>query len=146
MNQQKLEELIIKHEGYQQYPYVDSTGDRIYLENGNITVGIGCNLSAGISMDLSKIIMRYYLNESINSLKSYCPVFNNLDEARQAVLIDMCFNMGINKLMKFTKTLGFIIEGKYEDASKEMLNSQWSQQVGKRAITLSEMILTGQWP
>ena len=38
-----------------------------------------------------------------------------------------------------------ISEGDYETASKEMLDSRWSKQVGQRSIELAEQMRTGQW-
>ena len=52
----------------------------------------------------------------------------------------MAFNMGTAGLLKFKNTLGLIKDGKYKEASVEMLNSAWAKQVGKRATNLSNMI------
>ena len=41
--------------------------------------------------------------------------------------------------------IAHISEGNFELASKEMLNSRWSKQVGQRSIELAEQMRTGQW-
>lgn len=69
--------------------------------------------------------------------------FRELSHNRQAVLIDMCFNLGITKLKKFKITLALIKSGQYYLASKAMLQSKWAKQVGQRAITLSKLMRDG---
>ena len=46
-------------------------------------------------------------------------------------------------LSKFVNTLAHIEEGRYDEASVEMLDSRWARQVGDRAKVLSEMMRTG---
>jgi hypothetical protein len=33
--------------------------------------------------------------------------------------------------------------GKFEEAAKEMLDSEWAKQVGKRAVSLARIMRTG---
>ena len=82
----------------------------------------------------------------IKDLSEHLSFFQNLDEVRQAVLIDMAYNMGIEKLLVFKITLGLIELGKYEQASREMLLSLWAVEVKTRARRLSLMMETGVWP
>jgi lysozyme len=56
------------------------------------------------------------------------------------VLLNMAFNLGIVGLLKFKTTLGLIRDSKYEEASKQMLNSLWARQVKGRAIRLSNIL------
>ena len=70
-------------------------------------------------------------------------VYNKLDEARQSVLLNMCFNLGIKGLLDFNNTLAFIKAGDWERAANNMLASKWAKQVGMRAIELSELMRKG---
>jgi len=63
-----------------------------------------------------------------------------MPETVKMVLIDMAFNLGVNGLLKFKKTLEFIKNGKFINASNEMLNSAWKFQVGQRAYDLSNQL------
>jgi lysozyme len=74
------------------------------------------------------------------------PWYHELDDVRKAVLIDMCYNMGISTLKQFYTTLGLIKDGNYTEASRQMLKSLWAKQVKGRAKRLSRMMETGQWP
>jgi lysozyme len=64
-------------------------------------------------------------------------------EVRARVLINMAFNMGIYGLMGFRRMLSAFYDGEFEKASREMIDSAWARQVGKRAIELAEMMRTG---
>jgi lysozyme len=61
-------------------------------------------------------------------------------------MVDMLFNLGLPKLLKFKNTLAAIRQGDYERAARGMLNSKWARQVGRRAKELAEMMRTGEWP
>ena len=74
------------------------------------------------------------------------PWFNELDDVRKRVLIDMAFNLGLYGLLEFKNTLRYVSEGKYSQASRNMLLSLWADQVGQRAKTLSRMMETGEDP
>lgn len=133
----KLKNLLFNHEDYRQFPYKDTTG--------HLTIGIGRNLTdRGISLSESY----YLLNEDIiyfsSKLYNVLPWFIDLDENRQIALIDMCFNLGLQGLLSFKKTLSLIAQGKHDEASIEVLKSKWATQVGDRAKMISQIIKTGE--
>lgn len=129
----KLTELIKRHEGYRQFAYRDTVG--------KLTIGIGRNIDdRGISEDESEYMLNNDIDICMSDLSRNIPGFNELPETVQIVLVDMCFNLGIVRLMKFKKTLLYIHEGLYYKAADEMLDSSWARQVGTRATELSEMM------
>jgi lysozyme len=71
------------------------------------------------------------------------PIVNQLDQVRQMCLVDMGFNMGVPRLMKFVKMWGAIEVGDFYEASEQMLDSRWARQVGKRSEGLAEMMKLG---
>jgi lysozyme len=73
------------------------------------------------------------------------PWFHRLNDARQAVLIGMCFQMGMGKLLKFAKALGAIRDERWPQAAGEMLDSAWARQTPKRARRLARQMETGEW-
>lgn len=130
----KLRHSLIKHEGFEKFPYIDTAG--------KITIGIGYNLSdRGISEDWinSRYLedTNYFYNQLLN-----LPWFENLNSDRQIILIDMCF-MGWKKFLEFTKMLEALAKYDFKTASQEMLNSEWADQVKSRALFLSHGMLTG---
>ena len=149
-------EMVAKHEGVVLEPYRDILGIS--------TIGIGRNLEDGgitdvelnyIGKTLEDILEQgltreeaYYLcrNDISNVEKELLerkPVVNQLDSVRQMCLVDMGFNMGVPRLMKFVKMWGAIEVGDFYEASEQMLDSRWATQVGKRSEDLAEMMKLG---
>lgn len=136
--------------------------DHIYIcPAGHKTIGVGRNLesnpltprekhvvgdiSKGITLD--KII--YLLNNDIKrcqkELSQNISWFYQLDDERQYALLDMCFNMGIKKLLGFKRMLGAMFIGDYRGAAKECMLSKYARDVGKRAERIARLIELGVW-
>ena len=134
---QKLKTLLVHHESYRQFPYTDVTG--------HLTVGIGRNLS---DRGISTTEAFYLLDDDVlyftAKLNHFLPFFPMLNEPRQIALVDMCFNLGIQGLLNFTQMISALERGDYIEAANEMLDSKWALQVGQRAITLANIMRTGE--
>ena len=111
----------------------------------------------GITKEEADFLLKNDIDIAKDNVSNKIKNFNDLDEVRQAVLVDMCLNLGWPHFSKFKKFLAIINkaddkskkeseEAHYERASKEMLDSLWAKQVGKRAECLSLMMKTGKWP
>jgi lysozyme len=91
----------------------------------------------------------YLLNNDIISrreaLKAALPFFVELSSARQGVLINMAFNMGVANLLKFKQMLAAVEAKHWGIAAKEMLDSNWARQVPKRAVRLASQMETNLW-
>lgn len=81
----------------------------------------------------------------VDGLRARLPWFARLSEARQAVLINMAFQMGLPGLMKFQRTLGSVRDERWNAAAGEMLASAWAQQTPSRAARLARQMETGSW-
>jgi len=139
MNTEKLKAELIRDEGLRSLPYKDTVG--------KLSIGVGRNLDdVGISKEEALFLLENDIKRTVASLNTLLVGWDTLDGVRQRVLANMAFNLGIGGLLKFKKTLTLIQSGKYVEASKEMLNSQWAKQVGSRALRLSEMLATGKEP
>jgi lysozyme len=139
-----LREMIKMHEGLRLKPYQCTAG--------RWTIGYGHNLDAHGEAKPESITLAQaerYLDADMASAETQCrariPFFSYLDEVRQAVLIDMCFNLGINGLLAFKKTLADIERGNYSFAAANMLDSKWATQVKYRAKRLANMMSNGKW-
>lgn len=160
MNKEDLKLELIADEGMELFPYLDS--EKIW------SIGVGRNLEdnglspselffLGIKLKdkfeiiellkkrgLTKDEVLYLLDNDvdrvISELENKLPWLSNKPDVVKYVLCNMCFNMGIYRLLKFKDTLTLLKSDKYKEASIEMLNSKWSSQVGKRAIRLSDRI------
>jgi len=134
-----VERLLKLHEGVRLRPYRDSVG--------KLTIGCGRNLDdRGITLEEADYLLSNDISDVWLQLVSRLPFFSRLNTVRQATLIDMAFNLGTSGLLSFGVTLAAVERGHYDEAAKAMLDSRWAQQVGRRAIRLSEMLRTGEWP
>ena len=52
----------------------------------------------------------------------------------------MVYQMGYNGVSTFKNTLKLIKDGRYQDASIEMLDSNWAKQTEGRAVDLSNIM------
>lgn len=129
---ESYEDMLIRHEGIRAAPYIDSLGVQ--------TIGIGHNLHKPLSHAAIMQIFRDDLADARNDCLHAFPWFADLDESRQWVLINMCFNLGLPKLQGFYKFLNAVERGDYAQAAAEMLDSLWAKQVKKRAHELAALM------
>ena len=141
----KMREMIKIHEGLRLRPYKCSAG--------RWTIGYGHNLEARGEAIPKEISIRQaddYLDADMRSAEKACeahlPYFGALDHVRRTVLVDMCFNLGINGLRNFKRMGEAIAVGRYTRASVEMIDSKWAVQVGYRAKRLAWMMAYAKWP
>jgi len=134
----RIKAQLVRHEGLRLKPYRCTAG--------KMTIGIGRNLDdRGISQKEAYAMLERDIQDCEQWLIDEIPeVYNKLDEVRQSVLLNMCFNLGIKGLLGFKNTLAFIGAGDWERAANNMLASKWAKQVGMRAIELSELMRKGQ--
>jgi len=136
MNKELLIQQIQKHEGLRLKPYKCSSG--------KLTIGYGRNLEdVGIDNPEACMLLANDIHKCIKQVEDNILCFAKLNDIRQNVLVNMCFNLSINGLLKFKKFLRALELEDYETASVEMLDSLWSKQVGKRASELSDQIRLG---
>jgi len=132
-----LEKMLLKHEGLRLKPYLCS--------EGKTTIGIGHNLDdKGITEKQAYVLLRDDIDDCIKDLAPYT-WFKDLNMPRQDALINMCFNLGINRLLKFKNMVQALEVHDYEEAAKQALDSKWATQVGKRAFELAEIIKSGEY-
>jgi len=137
MNKVKLAEQLKKHEGLRLKPYTDTVG--------KLTLGIGRNLEdKGITEQEALFMLNNDVDYFYSKLCQSIGWMKKLDDARQNVLVNMSFNLGIAGLMTFKKMLLACEHGNFKIAATEMLNSKWAEQVGYRANELAEQMRTGQ--
>ncbi|AQN32323.1 lysozyme [Pseudoalteromonas phage PHS21] len=138
MNKTKLAEQLKKHEGLKLKPYTDTVG--------KLTLGVGRNLiDKGITEQEALFMLNNDVDYFYRKLSKKLTWFKTLDDARQNVLVNMAFNLGIAGLMSFKKMLLACEHGNFKIAATEMLNSKWAKQVGNRAVELSEQMRTGEF-
>lgn len=117
--------LVKEHEGLSLYAYPDS------LTYWSIGYGrcIDRRKNCGITQEEAEYLLLNDLNKAESQLKHF-EWFNELDAVRQGVIIELTFNIGLSSVLKFVAMIAYIEKKDFNNASSEMLNSQWSKQVG----------------
>lgn len=138
MNVGYLKQQLVRHEGYRHKPYRDTVG--------KLSIGIGRNLDdEGVSDDEIDLMYQNDVRSHVKDLTDHLGWWTSLDDVRSTVLANMCFNMGITRLLGFQKMLTALQSGDYTKAADEMLSSEWANQVKARALELAEMMRSGQF-
>lgn len=134
---QLLKSELLLDEGKRNFPYTDTVG--------KLTIGVGRNITdRGISDAEIDFLLDNDIQECFRALNERLPWWKLLDGVRQRVLVNMCFNLGINRLCAFHETLSCLQTGHWNLAAQNMLNSKWAGQVGVRAVRLANMVKTGE--
>ena len=136
---------LIRDEDMKLMPYKDSRGFN--------TVGVGHNLDANPLPDLTFPITEaqaaQILGRDVERISRFLvqslPWVTGLDDARLGVLQNMAFNLGVNGLLGFHRTLADVQAGAYATAASDMKDSKWYNEVGDRAVRLVQQMLTGEW-
>ena len=117
---------------------------------GYWTIGIGRMVDSrkpgsGLRPREIAFMLNNDIDDRIAALNQKMPFFSKLDAARQGVLLNMSFQLGVEGLLAFKTTLGLVEKQQYEEASVQMLKSKWATQTPARAKRLSEQMRTGVW-
>jgi lysozyme len=128
------EKLIKEHEGLRLYPYVCSAG--------KMTIGYGRNIEdRGISMREAEDMLRTDIRLAQNDAEMFCgSAWCSMSACRRAAIIDMAYNLGLNRLSTFKNLQASLFVRDWKMAAAEMLDSRWAKQVGERATTLARMM------
>ena len=133
----RLRDQLIQDERLRLSMYTDSVGVH--------TIGVGHNLDAKpISRRAAMVILDDDIADSMAEMDRAMPWWRTLDEVRQMVLANMCFNLGLGGLLSFRKALMAMKRGDYVAAAEDMKDSKWYTQVGARAVRLVNAMETGE--
>ena len=130
-----LKNQIKEHEGYRDTVYLDTLGKR--------TVGYG-HLCVEDNWVDGKIYEKEYLEEvfdkdfnialtDANKILEGKPV----NHIAREVIIELVFNIGMPRTMKFVKCLAALDNEDYEEAENQILDSLYARQVPYRAGKLA---------
>jgi lysozyme len=132
-------------EGFRSKVYDCGTGAEIDFSEictGHPTIGIGWNLSNGITKELARVICRAQVEEIAEELYQY-EWYRECSSARKEVLIEMAFNLGVGGLMNFKRMIQAIKLGQWDKAGAEIVASDAGRKLAARYNRLMEKWLKG---
>ena len=140
-----IEKLLIKHEGMRLLPYKCTAGKWTWgvgrnFENNPLTSKEQLFLlNNGITEKTAMYLLQNDIKRVEAELKVLVPSFLFQSHARQMVLIDMCFQLGVWRFGQFKKMLAAIEDDDHAEVAIQMKDSRWARQVPNRAHELCEM-------
>lgn len=134
LTSETLRQRILRHEGLRLRAYKDTVG--------KLTIGVGRNIQdKGISEEEALYLLDNDIAEVKEQVGKALPWTLGLNEPRQEVLFEMCFQLGLAGLLGFKNTLAAIRDGNYAKAASGMLQSAWHTQTPGRCEELAEIML-----
>jgi GH24 family phage-related lysozyme (muramidase) len=146
MNLDALRDRIKQAEGVRLTPYQDT--------RGFWTVGIGHLLpqdltaeqiqSMRLTHEEADALLESDMAAAIRGAASF-PWWHVLDAERQAVIVEMVYQLGVSGVTKFVRMAEAIKARKFHAAANEMLDSEWARQTPGRVKRLAKAMRDGQW-
>lgn len=130
-----LVDSIKAHEGFRARAYQDSVG--VW------TVGYGTNLQR---LTIDEATAEQWLLRELARLREFFELhqpYPKLSPARQDVILEMAYNLGIAGVLAFGKMWTALAAGDWDEAARQMLDSKWAKQVGQRAQDLAGRMRAG---
>lgn len=146
-------------EGYREKAYTDTVG--------KVTVGYGFNMqdrssraawkAAGIPENFDDVLRGRETiskasaeklhdvkqDEAVEFVRQSVPGFDQLDPARQEVLLDLGYQLGPNRFQDFKPTTDLIARGEFDKAARRLENAKIAQQAPNRVARNAYMLRTG---
>ncbi|MCK7229473.1 lysozyme [Enterobacter asburiae] len=142
--------LLRQEEGVKQLPYLDNLGYP--------TIGVGFRLGPqGASLSnylftLENTTIDAWLNDIVDNVKADMMAQNEIAMAimvcnspRRDILTSMAYQIGLEGLKKFRHMLECIHSEYWDQASCQMLNSEWAKQTPERALRHARVMQSGKW-
>jgi len=127
-------EYAKKRENFRKTPY--------HCPAGHLTLWYGCNLESNI-LEKAETMLEFCMDMADRDLKTSLPDYEYFPDFVQFVLRDMCFNMGIGRLLLFKKMLRRAIDRDWQAMADELVDSKYYQQTGIRAKNNENILRTG---
>ena len=133
MNIDKILQSIRENEGFRLRTYLDSLDFP--------TIGYGFRIKDLIMpKSAAEIILRHKVFEIIKKIEKRFDWFEVMPDPVQEVIIEMCYQLGLEGFAGFKKTIQYFKKRDWLKAADEMLDSEWAKQTPARANQLSQRV------
>lgn len=130
-----LFDLLHFEEGYRSKAY--------YCSEGYPTIGIGTKIGPkgaplehytfAVNKEIAEAMLYKEMDLVWTKVKSMS-FYKKLNDDRKAIIDSMCYQLGVNGLLKFKRMITALEQEDYKAAALEALDSRWYAQTPKRAI------------
>ena len=128
-----LIESIKKNEGYVKMVYKDSLGID--------TIGYGFAIKdLELDEDICDDILLRKLKDLEKQVNRKFGWFKYMPPNIKDVVMEMSYQLGVTGFSKFKKTIAFLQDKQWQEASVEMLDSLWAKQTPNIAKSLSNIV------
>ena len=128
-----LLEKIKHHEGFVEHVYDDSLGIP--------TIGYGFAIKdLVLDEDIAEEILIRKLEKLKRNANARFQWLEDMPQEVQAVILNMCYQLGVTGVSKFRKAISALQEGEWQEAADEMLDSLWARQTPNRATELANIV------
>jgi lysozyme len=137
MNQ--LIEMLKRHEGVETHAYKCTAN--------KTTIGVGRNIDPEGGIGLTMPEIEYLLQNDVDRVEAELvgalPWVEHVEWERMDALVNICFNLGLPRFLKFKKAIAAAEDQDWELSADEFLDSRWATQVGQRAVEVTNLLRTG---
>lgn len=120
---------VMRDEGFRSTPSHSAAGA--------LLIGYGTNLDEGLDADEAMFLLEYRMQCRLVACQRAFPWFRELSIARQAVLLQMAYQLGLDALRQFRGFLAALAAGDYARAADAMVESPWARESPSRAHRLA---------
>jgi lysozyme len=136
-----LQQMLVRDEGVVLHCYEDHLGFK--------TIGVGRLVDkrkgGGITLDEAMYLLQNDIKKVCAQVLEALPWVSRMNEARQAVVYAMAFQLGLKGLLGFRATLDAMRDERYEDAAEGMRRSLWAKQTPERVKRMAWQLAKGEW-
>lgn len=117
---------LVRDEGVRLKPYK--------CPAGKLTIGVGRNIEdIGITADEANMLLENDIDRVFVELDAHLSWWRGRPDHVQRGLANMCFQLGLPKLLEFKRMLAALQAGDFATARKEAADSAWYRQTPARA-------------
>lgn len=147
----KLRDWIRAEEGFRSKPYFDCCGkffrDCRCTHQGKLTIGYGHNIEdIGITAFQANLMNSDHLAQVTKIVTEQFTWLKGLSAERQDVVFAMVYQMGMKRFLGFQKLIQALQRQDYEQAAREILDSNFAHQARARAARTADAMRTGVLP
>lgn len=135
--------------GFQSTKFYEGVRYNVYRDSLGIpTVGYGHkvlpsdNFQPGQTLTQDQVDDLYNQDYAIavDGAEELISNYSDQPDIVQLILNDLVFNLGEAGFSKFVHTIAYLVAMEYAEAAKNLQDSLWYQQVGRRAIDICETL------